>query len=245
MQTTGNTVLLTGGSSGIGLALARKFLGLGNTVIVTGRDNAKLAAVKQELPAVELFCGDLTKDETLADLVLFVEQRHPKLNILINNAGVQYNYRFLQPSNKRLEEIEYEIQTNLVAPIKLTALLLPTILNNSNAAIVNVSSALGFVPKQSAPVYCSTKAGLHLFTKALRYQLEDTPVKVFEIIPPLVETAMTAGRGKGKIPPAKLADDFLKAFERDNYEVKIGKAKLLLVLSRLFPKIAERVMKNK
>ncbi len=119
---------------------------------------------------------------------------------------------------------------------------MPILKINDNAAIVNVSSGLGLVPKMQAPVYCGTKAGVHLFSKSLRYQLKQ--IKVFEIIPPLVDTQMTTGRGKGKISPKKLVDEFIDSFHKDKFEVSIGKVKLLKIINRISPSIAERIMKN-
>ncbi|GAB3643540.1 SDR family NAD(P)-dependent oxidoreductase [Spirosoma arcticum] len=116
-----------------------------------------------------------------------LEQHHPRLNVLINNASVQYNYQF-DTEPDALCKVDYEIRINLIAPTKLIALLTA----NQDPAIVNMSSALGFVPKASAPVYDATKAGIHIFTQALRYQLPG--VRVMEVIPPLVDTPMTAGR---------------------------------------------------
>lgn len=113
-----------------------------------------------------------------------------------------------------------------------------------NAAIINVSSGLGLVPKASAPVYCATKAGMHIFTKALRYQLESTNVKVFEIIPPVVDTDMTRGRGRDKISPEQLVEEFWGNFKKDMYEIPIGKIKLLKTINRFFPGIADNIMKK-
>jgi short-subunit dehydrogenase involved in D-alanine esterification of teichoic acids len=154
------------------------------------------------------------------------------VNILINNAGIQYNYDFVNPEIAT-ELIETELQTNLIAPLQLIKLMLPHLITKPKAAIVNVSSGLGLVPKQTAPVYCASKAGLHIATKALRWQLETTPIKVFEIIAPLVDTPMTQGRGKGKISPEALVDEFWNDFTRDRYEIKIGKTKLLFFSSTL------------
>src|SRR5690606_16065429 len=124
-----------------------------------------------------------------------------------------------------------EININLTAPIKLTASLLPVLQVNSNSAIVNVSSGLAIVPKTKSAVYCGTKAAIHIFSKSLRYQLEN--VKVFEIIPPLVDTEMTKGRGNGKITPQRLVDEFIKAFKSNRYEVNIHKVKLLRIVNRI------------
>lgn len=238
MLTKGNTVLITGGSSGIGLALARKFLQAQNTVIITGRNAQKLADVKQMFPDVITEVADLNDFNALQKLV----NRYPNVNILINNAGIQYNYDFVNPEIAT-ELIETELQTNLIAPLQLIKLMLPHLITKPKAAIVNVSSGLGLVPKQTAPVYCASKAGLHIATKALRWQLETTPIKVFEIIAPLVDTPMTQGRGKGKISPEALVDEFWNDFTRDRYEIKIGKTKLLFFLQRWFPQVAEKILR--
>ncbi|MEZ5015798.1 MAG: SDR family NAD(P)-dependent oxidoreductase [Flavipsychrobacter sp.] len=239
MQLKNNTILITGGASGIGLAMTKKFARLGNTIIITGRNTNKLSAVKAMLPDVHTIPCDITQQADIDHLVHTIEQQFPKLNILINNAGVQYNYELTNEPNA-LQKVEHEINTNLLAPIKLTTLLLPLLEQNDNAAIVNVSSALGLVPKQSAPVYCGTKAGLHIFTKALRYQLTHT--KLFEIIPSLVDTDMTKGRGKGKISAEELTDEFITAFEKDKYEINIGKVKMLRLLARISPKLADNIL---
>lgn len=243
MITTGNTVLITGGSSGIGLALAKRFLLLKNKVIITGRDTAKLEQVKNDSPEIITFAGDLTDKNSLDELVLFIEQNHSDLNILINNAAVQYNYNFTDEPNLTYK-IDYEVSANITAPIKLTGLLLPLLLKNKNSAVVNVSSGLFIAPKKSASVYCATKSAIHSFTKTLRYQLENTGTKVFEIIPALIDTPMTEGRGKSKITPEQLTGEFLRNFQADKFESYIGKTKLLKFINRLLPKLADRIMKN-
>jgi len=243
MTTTGNTVLITGGSSGIGLALAKVFLLLKNKVIITGRDTAKLEQIKNELPEIIIFAGDLTDKNPMDELVFFIEQQHSGLNILINNAAIQYNYNFIDEPNLTYK-IDHEIAANITIPIKLTVLLLPLLLKNKESAIVNVSSGLFIAPKKTASVYCATKSAIHSFTKTLRYQLENTRTKVFEIIPALVDTPMTAGRGKSKISPEQLADEFIRNFKVDKLESYIGKAKLLKFINRILPRLADSIMKN-
>lgn len=242
----GNTVLITGGSSGIGLAFAKRFLQTGNRVIITGRNAEKLANVQADYPEIITEVADMADLEALQKLV----DRHPDVNIVINNAGIQYNYDFVDPTVP-IEFIETELKTNLIAPLQLTKLILLQLLMQPKAAIVNMSSGLGLVPKQNAPVYCGSKAGLHIATKALRWQLEATSVKVFEVIAPLVDTPMTAGRGKGKITPDALVDEFWKVFchawchpnLQHQYEIPIGKVKLLLALQRWLPKLAEKILR--
>lgn len=122
--------------------------------------------------------------------------------------------------------------------------LLPLLTTKLNAAIVNISSGLAFAPKKTAPIYCATKSAIHNATKALRYQLETATVKVFEIIPPLVDTPMTEERGKGKILPKQLVDEFIKNFSNDKFESNIGKIKLFRFIQRIFPKLADSILKN-
>ena len=238
MKTTHHTVLTTGGTSGIGLALAKRFLIGGNAVIVTGTNAQKAEAVKRNLPELTVELADMRDREALEKLVY----RYPDVNILINNAGIQYNYDFANAATAP-EQITTELDINLVSHLYLIKLFLPQLLNHPTAAIINVSSGLGIVPKQSAPVYCASKAALHSFTKALRWQLENTSVRVFEIIPPLVDTAMTRGRGRGKITPEALVQEFWRDFSNNRYEMRIGKTKLLFMLQRLMPSFAERIMR--
>ena len=241
MRISQNKILVTGATAGIGEALLNKFLSLDNQIIAVGRNEEKLQTLAQRDKRVIPLVCDISKAEELDKLILFVEQQHPDTNMLINNAGIQYNY-FFDEEPQLLGRIEQEINVNFLAPLKLIALMLPTLKTNNNAAIVNVSSGLGLSPKKQAPVYCATKAGIHIFSKALRYQLEYP--KVFEIIPPLVDTQMTAGRGRGKISPEQLVEEFIAAFRKDKFEVNIGKVKLLKLINRLSPALADSIMKK-
>jgi uncharacterized oxidoreductase len=243
MKLTGNTILITGGSSGIGLALAKAFYDLGNTIIVAARNIEKLNALKAQLTGGNIIECDITRQADIDKLVLFIEMNHPGLNMLFNNAAIQYNYDFTTEYNIG-SKIEYEINTNLTATVKLCSLLLPTLLKNDNAAIVNISSGLAISPKKSAPVYCATKAAIHNFTKAFRYQMEQTNLKVFEILPPVVATPMTEGRGKNKISPEQLVNEFMHDFRNNKVESYIGKTKLLRIINRISPKLADRILKN-
>jgi len=244
MKPSDNTVLVTGGGSGIGLALAKAFARhSSNRVIVCGRSVQKLEAVHAENPTITSIPCDIASDQDQQCLIEAITQRYPNINILINNAGIQSNYSFAD-TQSHTDVIEEEININFPAQVKLTDRLLPFLMQQPSAAIVNVTSALAVVPKRSAPVYCATKAAMNNFTKALRYQLEDTPVKVFEIIPALVETEMTKGRGQGKITPGALAAEALRGIESNKYEIRIEKAKILFVLHRFLPTVAERIIKN-
>ncbi|MBD2766845.1 SDR family oxidoreductase [Hymenobacter sp. BT664] len=244
MNPSGNIVLLTGATSGIGLALTSHFLRHGNTVVAVGRRLDALAALQAAHPnTLYVRACDLAQRAQVDELVHYLEREHPDLNVLINNAAVQYNYDLLEGEDV-VFRTEHEVQINLLAPLRLIGLLLPGLAAQPRAAIVNVSSGLAFAPKRSAPVYCATKAGLHVFTQALRYQLEATRIGVFEIIPPLVDTPMTAGRGQGKLTPEAVVAEFWPNFVRNRWESNIGKVKLLRGLLRLAPRLARRLLKT-
>ncbi|KRF05484.1 hypothetical protein ASG89_20360 [Paenibacillus sp. Soil766] len=243
MKLTGHCILITGGSAGIGFALAKRLVEMGNQVIIASRNGNRLEQAVQACPALIAYPCNL---ENPADIDIFTQEvlkAHPDLSILINNAGIQLNYDFLREPDTS-NKINREIQINLTSTIQLCSSFLSHFTKKPHAAIVNVSSGLGLAPKKSAPVYCATKAAVHLFTKSLRYQLEATNVKVFEIIPPLVSTEMTEGRGKGKITPDQLVDEFIQGFERDRYEILIGKVKLLRLIQRIYPSVADKLLKN-
>lgn len=241
MKLNNNKILITGATSGIGRALAEKFCQLDNRIIAIGRNEARLEQLGKSDNRITPFQCDISLQPDLDRLVTYIKQKHQDLNVLINNAGVQYDQTLLDETYT-LQKIEEEINTNLTAPVKLIVSLLPVLQLNSNSAIVNVSSGLGIVPKATSAVYCGTKAAIHIFSKSLRYQLDK--VKVFEVIPPLVDTEMTKGRGSGKISPQRLADEFVKAFQNNRYEVNIHKVKLLRIINRISPKIADRIMKG-
>ncbi len=244
MNISKNTVLITGGASGIGFAFAKKFLEFNNTVIILGRNAEKLEQAKSAFPDVITYQCDLNNTTQVDQLAVLFENEYRNVNILVNNAGIQYNYHFLEEPNTRFK-VEQEIGINLIAPLRLTSLFLPLLVQQESAAIINVSSGLGFVPKESAPVYCAAKAGLHIFSKALRYQLEASSVKVFEMIPPLVDTNMTKGRGNGKMSPDAVIEEFWEQFRRDRFEVMIGKVKVLRLLHRFLPGVAEKIVRYK
>lgn len=238
MKITGNTVLITGGASGIGLSMARIFLENRNTVIVCGRNIHKLDEVKKQYPGIHTVQCDVSSPIEVTRMVEHVASRFPSLNILVNNAGIQHQYDFAKDENA-LQKIDEEIDINFRAVARLTKMVLPNLEKLPEAAIVNVSSFLGIVPKRSAPLYCATKAALHAFSQSLRYQLQGTPVKVFEIITPLVDTNMTKGRDDdaGKMSPESLANEVIRNMEKDRYEIKPGRTKLVLFLYRVVPSL--------
>jgi len=243
MKITGNTVLITGGASGIGLSIAKVFLEKMNTVIVCGRNINKLDGVKKQYPGIHTIKCDVSSPIEVTQMFEHLTSNFQSLNILVNNAGIQHQYDFLK-NDSTLQKIDEEIDINFRAVARLTKIVLPNLVKAPEAAIINVSSFLGIVPKSSAPIYCATKAALHVFSKSLRYQLQGTPVKVFEIITPLVDTDMTRGRedDAGKISPDILAREVIRDIEIDDYEIKPGRTKLVLFLNRIVPSLIQKVV---
>jgi uncharacterized oxidoreductase len=186
MQLASNTVLITGGASGIGLELARRFMQEGSTVIVCGRREEKLAEARKKHPELKTLVCDLAKERDRKRLHEWAVSEFPRLNVLVNNAGIQRRVRMLD--QKRWAPTREEIAINLEAPAHLCGLFLPHLLKQERPAILNVTSGLAFAPMASAPFYSATKAALHSFTLSLRHQLAGTPVQVIEIIPPAVNT---------------------------------------------------------
>ena len=191
MKLEKKTVLITGGTSGIGLELAKQLLQKGNTVIVTGRDQEKLDAAKQALPGIHTFKSDVSDPTAIADLYASVLAQFPALDTLINNAGVMRNLNLNQARD--LNDVTREIEINLNGPVRMVQQFLPHLKTRNGALIVNVSSGLAFVPFPASPVYCATKAAIHSFTQSLRVQMEGTGVTVRELAPPAVETPLLRG----------------------------------------------------
>jgi len=185
MQLASNTVLVTGGASGIGLALAQRFMQAGSTVIACGRSKEKLEQARSRHPELRIHVCDLSKEKQREKFFAWATEEYPRLNVLVNNAGIQRRIRI--PGEKWSETHE-EIAINFEAPVHLTALFLPHLMKQERPAILNVTSGLAFSPMASAPIYCATKAALHSFTLSLRHQLAGTPVQVIEVIPPAVNT---------------------------------------------------------
>jgi uncharacterized oxidoreductase len=237
MKTSGNTILITGGATGIGFGLAEAFLNAGNKVLICGRRQAKLEEARKRLPNLQVHQCDITQQYGREFLFSWVKNQYPDLNILVNNAGVSGLIDF----NKGVPEAfksEDEIETNFKAPVYLSAYFIPFLREKKEAAIVNISSGLAFVPLVSSPLYGATKAALHSFSLALRYQLKDTSIKVFELMPPIVDTDL--GRDPDDatpriirgIPSAEFAKEALKAVKNDEYEFASGEALQLMEGSR-------------
>lgn len=221
-----HTILITGGGSGIGLSLAKALHSAGNTVIVASRRQAVLDAVASAYPGISVIKLDVADAGSIAVGAAALQRDHPALDTVIHNAGIMRQEILI---NGDTADAEAMIATNLLGPIRLTAALMPQLLQRHDATIVTVSSGLGFVPMALVPTYCATKAAIHSWTQSLRHQLRETGVKVVEIIPPYVQTELLSER-QAVDPRAMPLDEFigevmaLLANGSDEVVVKRGEA---------------------
>ncbi len=237
MQLAGKTILLTGGTDGIGKDLAQQLHAKGATVIVTGRNAERIAAMQAD--GFEVIPSDLSKAKGVDAVVSGIGSR--PIDILINNAGAGSDHDFRETAPD-LADNDSCIFLNLNAPMHLIARLLPTLRGRPEAMIVNVTSGLAIAPRAGGPVYCATKAGLRSYTQALRAQLAGTKVHVLEALPPVVETKLTAGRGSRKMAPAECARQIVVAMERNAEEANVGMVKLLQLVHSMSPALARNIM---
>ncbi|KAA6439944.1 SDR family NAD(P)-dependent oxidoreductase [Dyadobacter flavalbus] len=231
MKTTGNIVLVTGGSAGIGFEIARIFSEQNNQVIITGRNEIRLDMAAAKLHNVTPFVCDVTVPSDVDKLADYLQKNFPDLNVVINNAGKASYYK-LDGDDNAFANAEEEMLTNYLSVVRLNQKLLPLLKNAEQAAIVNVSSIVAFVPNHVLPTYAASKAALHSYSQSLRFTLENaTDIKVFELMPPLVNTdfSQVIGGANG-IPPQQVAEDLMNAFEDNTYEIHVGRTAQLYQL---------------
>lgn len=239
LKLSGKTILITGGTSGIGLELARQLLARGNTVIVTGRDRQKLDATTRALPGVQVVQSDASDPEAIEALRDDLVGRFPALDVLVNNAGIMRKLDLKQ--DRDLLDVTREIEINLCGPVRMVQAFLPHLRSRGGALIVNVSSGLAFVPLPLSPVYCATKAALHSFSQSLRVQLDGTGVAVVELAPPGVETPLFRAefveemRGQKAMDVAVLARKAIAGIEAGSTEIRPGLSNVLRTMSRVAP----------
>ena len=246
MKLENRTVLITGGTSGIGLELARHLLARGNVVIVTGRDAQRLDEARRALPSVHTFRSDVSDPGAIAELHDAVLAQFPLLDTLVNNAGIMRNLDLLE--HRDLGDVTREIEINLCGPVRMVQQFLPQLMSRPNALIVNVSSGLAYVPLPIAPVYSATKAGLHAYTQSLRVQLAGTGVTVVELAPPAVETQLFRGefademKAQKAMDVTKLARLAIAGIEKGKLEIRPGLANVIRIMSRIAPGFMLRQM---
>lgn len=240
MKVSGNTILITGGATGIGLALAEAFVKTGNEVIVCARTEENLKQAKEKVPQIHVKKCDISKEADCDALYTWITANFSNLNILINNAGIQRMIDFKKGTEDlirhRTADGEDEIDINFSSLVYMTALFTPHLMKQKEAAIINVSSGLIFHPMPALPIYCATKAAVHMLTILLRQQLEGTSVKVFELILPMVDTNLDKGARKARgqtyfgITADELVHPTLKAFGADEYEIRVTDPKLATMM---------------
>lgn len=240
MQISGNTVLITGGTSGIGFALAARLVALGNTVIVTGQSQSHLDAAREKLPGVHAIKSDVSDAAAIAGLHRKIVEEFPALNALVNNAGIMRKIN-LQTFGPDLGGLTREIEINLTGAIRMVVAFLPHLKTKDRAAIVNVSSGLAFVPLPIAPIYSAAKAAIHSFTQSLRLQLKDTNVAVFELAPPITRTSLFRGTlsmddvGVTPMQVETLVERAIAGLKHDRLEIRPGLSNMLKIMSRVAP----------
>jgi uncharacterized oxidoreductase len=237
MKLTGRTVLITGGSAGIGLAFALKFVELGNQVIVTGRRKVLLDQVKLQHPKLHTIQSDVADPTEIAALAARVKADFPKLDVLMNNAGISL-YKNLKGTAADLASLTVELNVNAGGVIRTTSAFID-MLKANRGTLINVSSALAFVPLPCLPIYCATKAAIHSYTQSLRFQLEETGVEVIELMPPAVKTEMTADLreedGITMITTEQLVKQSFEGLKAGVLEIRPGQSKQLAFMRRLAP----------
>jgi uncharacterized oxidoreductase len=226
MKTTGNTIFISGGSAGIGLAIAKKLNAAGNKIIINGRSEERLADALKELDGAAAIQGDLSVEADRIRIAEDLKTNHSDVNIIINNAGAAYAYLLSETTNAH-EKAAIEMNTNYLAIIHFTELLLPQLLQKTAAAVVNISSLAVFGSHKFLPTYGATKAALHSYTVALRYTYEEQKnLQIYEVYPPLVNTEFSAEIGGANgIPPSEVAAELFTALEKGQFDVPVGETK--------------------
>ena len=242
MKTSNNTVFISGGSAGIGFEIAKLLSAKGNRIVINGRDKSRLDKALSQLNNAVAIQGDLSIEVDRLRISEILNQQHPGLNILINNAGIANFYSLGEP-NTSYQYATEEISTNYLSAVHLIELLKPTLLSNDNSAIINVTSQVALYPFQVAPSYSASKAALHFYTVSLRKALALSGIKVFELLPPLVNTQLSlaiGGATKG-IDPKVVADELLTALEKDQFEIPVGNA---IAVYSIFKEASDKLISN-
>ena len=241
MKVMNKHIVITGGASGIGLELVRQLYNQ-NTISVIARPSSRLEKLRDEFDRISVYeadLADLSAVEKAADQLIKSDRN---IDVLINNAAVQHTPHFLD-DDFRLETIKREIDINFTSVCTLIYLLLPGLIKDDPSIILNVNSGLALAPKSSSAVYCATKGALNIFSQSLGHQFEDTNIEVKQVFLPLVDTAMTRGRGKGKLTAEHAASEIIEGLTSPGQTKDIGKVKLLRFIKRLSPTLASRIMK--
>lgn len=239
MNTSNKTVLVTGGGSGIGFAVASAFASKGNKVILVGRTEERLKNASALLPGSSYIVADVTDGNSVRTLAELVNAGYEKLDILVNNAG-SARPQSIVGSENIYDSARFEMETNYLSVLRLNEALLPLLSKSQEAAIINIQSIVSYLPSVNLATYSATKAALHSYSQALRLALSRTHpnVSVFEVFPPFVDTDLTKGIDSAKLSPNEVAADIIDALEKDQYAVRNGGTKDLYQLFHQSPEQA-------
>jgi uncharacterized oxidoreductase len=246
MKLENKTVLITGGTSGIGMELAWQLLQRDNTVIVTGRDRQKLDAAERIFPNIHTFESDVSNPTAIKTLYDNVLRAFPALDVLVNNAGIMRNLNL--NDDRDLNDVTREIDINLSGTVRMVQQFLPHLKTRPGALIVNVSSGLAFIPLPISPVYCATKAAIHSYTQSLRVQLDGMSVTVVELAPPGTETPLFRGEFEVEMSGQKgmnvelLVKQAIAGIEAGKLEIRPGLSNVLKIMSRIAPQFMLKQM---
>jgi uncharacterized oxidoreductase len=238
MQVSGKSIIITGGTDGIGLRLARQLKAKGANIIITGRTPERIGAAHAE--GFEVIAVDLANHAGIETLLSALANK--PIDILINNAGTGTPYDFRDAGAIDLGVQDRCLFLNVTAPIHLTTRLMPMLRARPEAMVVNVTSGLAIAPNMGSPIYCASKAAMRSYTMAIRAQVKGTNVHILEALPPVVDTQMTAGRGSNKMSPEACAASIISAIERGANEANVGMVKILRAVYSLSPALARSIM---
>lgn len=240
MNLSKRTILVTGGSSGIGLELAKVLSNRGNKVLICGRSQEKLEKAKKLILNLEAFQCDLSSYDDCSRLANWVKNQHPNCSVLINNAALVHTTD-LYKDDQAIVKANLEFQTNTLAPITLTKLLMPVLQESSDGILINVTTGLVYAPKAAYPFYCATKAALHSFTQGLRFRMKGSRIKIIEVMFPAVDTPWHRGHTpRIAISPEEAVQEMIVGLEKGKEEIYVGKVKLFRLMSRIAPGFALR-----
>jgi len=246
MKLNNKTILITGGSAGLGLAMAQQLIAMDNTVIICGRNTNRLEQAKNNTPKLHTIITDVSNESSIDSLFTEICQDFPKLDILINNAGVMHIHDVANNSLS-LAHQQQEIQTNFFGVVALCHTFIPLLKRQDNAAIINVTSGLAYMPFMAAPVYTATKAAIHSYSLSIRQSLEGSSVSVIEALPPMIDTDMTDGLemdGIAKMSPKKLATVIIKKVAAGKQEIRPGASAMMIAMYKIFPWLINSIMKK-
>lgn len=244
MKMTNNTILITGGSAGLGLEFAKQLLEKNNTVIICGRNKQRLNKVQKEYPQLKTIECDVSDASSLKNMLTIIEKEYPTLNVLINNAGAMHLHD-VSKNSLAFGLQQQEIETNFTAVVALCDALIPHFKQQKESAIINITSGLAYMPFVLAPVYAATKAAVHSYSQSIRQALKGSSISIFEVLPPMIDTEMTESLdmpSMKKVSAGYLTEIIIKKIEKNILEIRPGASSMMIKMYKLFPWMINSMM---